>query len=133
MVPSSATPSITTRLPGSRMPWPCSELTLIVSQPSNSANAPPGVRCDVVPVGEDHCRIGMDFAVLQPRHAMVHAPGQFADFRMQRAAEGDVHLLEAAADAEQRYTARNAGVRQRQRHVVAMEIVGLVPANADRC
>jgi hypothetical protein len=24
MVPSSATPSMTTRLPGSRMPWPCS-------------------------------------------------------------------------------------------------------------
>ena len=35
----------------------------------------PGIRLDVVPVGEDDGGIGMDLAVLQPRHAMVHAPG----------------------------------------------------------
>ena len=68
----------------------------------------------------------MDLAVLQPRHAVVHAAGQFADLRMQRATEGDVHLLQAAADAEQRHAARDAGFRHRQRHVVAMDIVGLV-------
>ena len=34
-------------------------------------------------VGEDDGRIGMDLAVLQPRHPMVHAPGQFADLGMQ--------------------------------------------------
>ena len=33
MVPSSATPSTTMRLPGSRMPCPCSEFTRIVSRP----------------------------------------------------------------------------------------------------
>ena len=58
----------------------------------------------------------MDFAVRQPRHAMVHAPGKFTDFRMQRAAERDVHLLEAAADAEQRHAAGDTGSRQRQCH-----------------
>ena len=54
-------------------------------------------------------------------------PGYFADLRMQRAAERDVHFLQAAADAEHRYAARDAGFRQRQRDVVAMDVVGLVP------
>src|SRR5580704_709273 len=44
MVSSSAMPSMTMRLPGSRMPWPCSELTRMVSAPSSFANTPPGVR-----------------------------------------------------------------------------------------
>src|SRR5882672_10093310 len=44
MVPSSATPSMTTRAPNSRMPCPCSEFTRMVSRPSSLANAPPGVR-----------------------------------------------------------------------------------------
>ena len=35
MVSSSAMPSMTMRWPGSRMPWPCSELTRIVSAPSS--------------------------------------------------------------------------------------------------
>ena len=86
-----------------------------------------GRQVDVVPVGEHHRRIGMDFAVLQPRHAVVHAAGDFADFRMQRAAEGDVHFLQAAADAEDRNAAGDAGFRQRQRDVVAVDVVGLVP------
>ena len=34
IVPSSATPSTTTRWPGSRMPCPCSEFTRIAGQPS---------------------------------------------------------------------------------------------------
>ena len=68
----------------------------------------------------------MDFAVLEPRHPVVHASGHFADFRMQRAAEGDIHLLQATADAEQRHAAGDAGLRQRQRHVVARDIIGLV-------
>ena len=46
---------------------------------------------------------------------------------MQRAAEGDVHLLQAAADAEQRHAALDAGLDQRQRHGVAIVVVGLVP------
>ena len=80
-----------------------------------------------MPVGKDDGRIGMDFAVLQPRHAMVHAAGNLADFRVQRAAEGDVHLLQAAADAEDRHAAGDAGLDQRQRDVVAVHVVGLVP------
>ena len=109
------------------MPCPCSELTRMVSQPRSFAKAPPRRQMDVMPVGKDHHWIGMDFAVLQPRHAMIHAAGDFADFRMQRAAEGDVHFLQAAADAEDRHAARDAGFRQRQRDVVAMDVVGLVP------
>ena len=79
-----------------------------------------------MPVGEDNAWIRMDFAIRQPRHPMVHAAGQFANLRMQRAAEGDIHLLETAADAEQRHAAGNAGLRYRQRDLVAMEIVGFV-------
>ncbi len=77
-------------------------------------------------VGENHRGIGMDFAALQPRHPMVDAPRQFPDFGVQRAAEGDVHLLQAAADAEQGYAARDAGLRQRQRQAIALQVVGLV-------
>ena len=78
-------------------------------------------------VGEHHRRIGVDLAVLQPRHAVVHAAGDLADFRVQRTAEGDVHLLQAAADAEDRHATGDAGLRQRQRDVVAVDVVGLVP------
>ena len=46
---------------------------------------------------------------------------------MQRAAEGNVHLLQAAADAEQRDAARDAGLDQRQRQSVAVHVVGFVP------
>ena len=81
---------------------------------------------DLMPVGEDDGGIGMDLAVLQPRHAMVHASGQLADLGMQRAAEGDVHLLQAAADAEDRHAAGDAGLDQRQRQRVARLVVGLV-------
>ena len=68
----------------------------------------------------------MDFAVRQPRHAMVHAAGQFADLRMQRAAERHIHLLKTAADAEQRHAARNAGLDQLERDGVATSVVRLV-------
>src|SRR6185312_3314084 len=40
IVPSSAMPSRITRLPGSRIPWPCSEFTRIAGQPSTRANQP---------------------------------------------------------------------------------------------
>ena len=46
---------------------------------------------------------------------------------MQRAAKGDVHFLQAAADAEDRYAAGDAGFRQCKGDVVAVNIVGLVP------
>ncbi len=42
---------------------------------------------------------------------------------MQRAAEGDVHLLEAAADAEHRHAALHRRADQRQRGGVAIGIV----------
>ncbi len=99
----------------------------MVSQPSRLGKRAARREMDVVPVGKHHRRIRMDFAVLQPRHAVVYAAGDLADFRMQRAAEGDVHLLQAAADAENRDTAGDTSLRQRQRDVVAMDVVGLVP------
>ena len=45
---------------------------------------------------------------------------------MQRAAEGDVHFLQPTADAEQRHAAGDTGFGQRQRQVVALDIVRLV-------
>ncbi len=36
------------------------------------------------------------------RHAVVHAPRQVADFRVQRAAHGDIEFLKAPADGQQR-------------------------------
>ncbi len=44
---------------------------------------------------------------------------------MQRAAIGDVHLLKAAADAEQRHAARDAGFDQLERQRVARLVIGL--------
>jgi hypothetical protein len=77
--------------------------------------------------------IGVDLAVLQPRHAMVHAPRQLADLRMQRAAEGDVHLLQAAADAEgSAHPGRRTTSDQRQGHGVASLVVGLVAWDGPR-
>ncbi len=86
-----------------------------------------GNETDLMAVGEDDVGIGVDVAVLQPRHPVVHASRQFADLGMQRAAEGDVHLLKAPADAEQGYTAGDAGFRQSQRQIVTMEVVRLMP------
>ena len=80
---------------------------------------------DLVPLGEDDFQIGMEFAVRQPRRAMIEAPRQLADFGMQRAAERDIHLLKAAADAEQRHAARDAGLDQRQRERIAAVVVRL--------
>ena len=57
---------------------------------------------------------------------MIHAAGDFADFRMQRAAKGDVHFLQAAADSEYRHATGNTGFGQRQRDIIAVDIVGLM-------
>ena len=111
IVPSSATPSTTTRFARFEDALTVQRIDadgLATEQPGKGAA---GNETDVMPVGEDDVGIRMDFAVLQPRHAMVHASGQLADFRMQRAAEGDVHLLQAAADTEQRYAAGDASFR----------------------
>ena len=74
----------------------------------------------------DHVLVGMDFAGRQSRHAVVHAAGQFPDLRMQRAAEGHVHFLEAAADAEQRQAALDAHSDQLQRQRVTPPVIGFV-------
>ena len=45
---------------------------------------------------------------------------------MQRAAESDIHLLKAAADAEQRHAASDADLDQRQRQRIAPLVIGFV-------
>jgi hypothetical protein len=68
----------------------------------------------------------MDLAGRQARHAVVDAARQLADLGMQRAAVGDVHLLQTAADAEDRHAARHAGLDQGQRQRIAVLVIGLV-------
>ena len=63
MVPSSATPPTTTRWPGSRMPWPCSEFTRMHLTTQDLRKDAARNQTDVVAVGEDDGRIGMNFAV----------------------------------------------------------------------
>src|SRR5215472_17151136 len=63
---------------------------------------------DLVAVGKDNGRVGMDLARLGARHAVVQAAGQLADLVMQRAAERDVHLLKAAADPQDGHATRDA-------------------------
>ena len=82
---------------------------------------------DFMAVGKHDLGIGVNVAILQPRHPMVHPSRQFADLRVQRAAERDVHFLESPADAKERNAPRHAGIDQRQRHRVAIPIVGLMP------
>ena len=67
---------------------------------------------DIVAICEDHGWIGMDLAILQPRHPVVHPSRQFANLRVQRAAERNIHFLQAAADAEDRHAAGDTGFRE---------------------
>ena len=81
---------------------------------------------NIMTVAEDDVVIRMDFARLQSRHPMVHAPGQFADLGVQRAAERYIHLLKAAADAEQRHAASDADLDQCQCQCVTPQVVRLM-------
>ena len=56
---------------------------------------------------------------------MIDAPGQLADFRMQRAAERDVHFLKTPANAEQRHAAGDASLDQVERERISGFIIGL--------
>jgi hypothetical protein len=95
-----------------------------------------GGEAHVMTIGKHHLHIGVEFAVRQSRRAVIDAPGQVPDFRMQRAAIGDVHFLKATADAEQRHAAGDTGLDQSQRHGVARMVVrlaarvGVVPEQA---
>src|SRR5690606_16590996 len=46
---------------------------------------------------------------LAPRRAMIHPSRLFLQFAFERAAEGDIQLLHAAADGEQRHARREGG------------------------
>ena len=54
------------------------------------------------------------------------AAGQLADFVMERAAEGDGHLLKAAAQAEHRHATLDGSFDQGERQGVAAFVVGLM-------
>ena len=80
----------------------------------------------LVAVGKHDRGIGVDLAILEARHAMVHAARNVPDLGMQRTAERHVHFLEAAADAEDRHAALNAGLDQPKRHRVAILVIRFV-------
>ena len=126
MVPSSATPSIDDALAGLQNALPVQRIDADGFAAEQRCEGAAGNQRHLVAVGENDLVVGMNLAVLQPRHAVIHPSGYFADFGMQRAAEGDVHLLQAPANAEQRHAAGDAGLGQRQRQVVARDIVRLV-------
>ena len=85
-----------------------------------------GNEADVMAVRENDFRVGMGIPVFQPGRPVVHASGQLPDFRMQGAPEGDSHLLDAAAQAQDGDAPCNAGLRHPQRHLVPVPVVGLV-------
>ena len=115
-VSSEAWPSMTIRLPLSRMPCPCSEFTITSGAPRMRSNRPPAAR-------RTACRCPY-FSSSVPSGGIrwFIRPGISRISRMQRAAEGDVELLEAAADAEDRHPLRHAFPDQRQRHRVTLGI-----------
>ena len=55
-------------------------------------------------------------------HAVVHPPGQIADFRVKRAAKRHVHLLKATADAHERLAPVHASADQGQRDRIAAPV-----------
>src|SRR5262249_17413930 len=63
-------------------------------------------------ISKNDGRIGVDLAILQPRHSVVHAPRQLPDFGMKRAAKGDVHLLKAPAEAKDRHVSGDTNLGQ---------------------
>ena len=71
--------------------------------------------------------LAVDVGHLVP--AMIQHPGQLVDVLVQGSAERDVHLLEAAANREQRHPTFDAAVYERQRGLVAVRVVqGAGPA-----
>ena len=102
------------------MPWPCSELTSIRSAPSNSAlqraaSGQPDRMGEAVALAQ---RLGLVGAV-------VEAARHLLDVLVQRAAQRDVELLQAAADAQERHALRQGAADQGQGGGVAGR-VGLV-------
>ena len=126
IVPSSATPSVTTRSPGSRMPLAVERVHADRFRAQDFSERAVLAQRHVVAIGEHDLRVGVDLAALQPQHPVVHAPGQLADLGMQAAAEGDVHLLHAAAKTENRQGFLDAGSGQGKRQRIAALVIGLV-------
>ncbi len=99
------------------MPCQCSELTMIWSLSDPIAQR--AAQRDRVHGTE--ALVEGDVGAL----AVVVVPVDVVDRLMQAAAEGDVELLEAAADREQRHLALDCGADERQRQRVACGIEGV--------
>ena len=105
------------------MPWPCSELTSIrVAPPRSRLQA--AARRQVDRVGEA-VALGVRLGLVG---AVVAAARDLVEVLVQRAAEGDVQLLDAAADGEQRHAARHGAADQRQGGGVARRVGEVVLA-----
>ena len=97
MVPSGAVAS--TARPSARRPiaWRWSEFTRIVPAPRMPARTPPGA------IATSCLMAKRTSGIVGDRGAVVAASGLRVDLGDQRAAKGDVQLLHAAADGEERH------------------------------
>ena len=124
-VSSSATPSTTTRLPGSRMPWPCSEFTRRCRAEQRGEDAARR-EAHVMALAKITSQVGMDLAVGSRGMRWFMRPGKSLISGCSEPPKAHIHFLEAAAQAEQRYAALDACFDQLQRERVAAPVIGLV-------
>ena len=116
-VPSGATASIVNPSATWSSACPCRELTVIPR--------PPGQGLDIAARGERDLMIRpvLDVRIVVLGAAVVHAPGQLVDLRLQGAAQGHIQLLHAPADGEQRHRFLERQADQRQGRGVALLVV----------
>ena len=122
MVPSSATASTASRSAGRSIACPCSEFTVIWSRADDAREL--AAQADRVLEAEF-------FRERAGAGAVVLPAGQLMHLLVQRAAEGDVEFLDAAADREQRQAAGQRRTDQRQGGRVARRVV-LVAGSGSR-
>jgi len=78
-------------------------------------------------ISEHDLGIAMRTSIFCAWCTVVHATRKVPYFRMERAAESDIHLLMSAADPEQGHTSFGARPYKRQSYRVAITIERLVP------
>ena len=93
------------------------EFTRMRSLPASRCSTPPGTSS--TSCAGPYCTSSGSLLVL----AVIREPGHLVHLLPERTAEGDVHFLEAAADAEQRHAARDRKRYERQGRGVAMRVV----------
>jgi len=83
-------------------------------------------QADFMPIRKDDLGVGMDFPILQSGRAMVHPARQITNFRMERTAKGDAHLLDATANPQNWDPFCNTGLCDLQRNRIPVLIVRFV-------